>query len=92
MTTRDLSPRVLAGLVLNTDPYLSCEECFDQVDEMVEALLESGRPLSAEFGVHLRGCGACHEEAQTLATLVAPEFGLDPEDALARLERAVADA
>jgi hypothetical protein len=80
-----LRPEILARLTTDTEPWLSCDECFDQVDQYVEGLL-AGRPAtSPAMRVHLRGCPACAEEASTLLVLAAEDLGLDPEPALARL-------
>ena len=37
--------------------------------------------MEAAFRVHLMGCSVCREEAPSLATLVAPNHGLDPSRA-----------
>lgn len=79
-------------LTLNSDPWLSCDDCFDQADVMVEGLIAENIPLTHEFGVHLRACPACHEEATALAELVAEDFNLRVKDVLDRLEAAVAAA
>ncbi len=87
-----LSTTTIARLTANTDPWLSCDDCFDQVDAAVESLLGSAVPLTGEFRAHLRGCAACHEEAQSLAALVADEVGMTAAEGVARLDEAVATA
>jgi hypothetical protein len=59
------------ALTLSTEPYLSCEECFDLMDEYVESVV-AGRPEDAPLGLeeHLAGCAACAHEADTLLELV----------------------
>jgi hypothetical protein len=54
---------------------VSCEECFERLDEFVE--LELGG-LDADAAVpglraHLEGCPACREEHDSLLALVAGE-------------------
>ena len=60
----------VGALTLATEPYLSCEQCFDLMDEYVESVA-AGRP-DAPLGLeeHLAGCAACAQEAHTLLELV----------------------
>ena len=68
-----LSRQVALRLTLDTEPFLSCDDCFDLVDTYVEALLsDPGYDLPA-MRTHLVG-------------LVAEQDGLDPAAALSRLE------
>ena len=53
-------------------PELTCEECFDRLDEYVELELAGE---DAEAGVpgmraHLEGCPACREDHESLRELV----------------------
>lgn len=84
-----LSSEAIDRLTANTEPWLSCDDCFDDVDAAIEALLGSAVPLAEEFRAHLRGCAACHEEAQSLAALVAEQYNLPAVEAVARLDAAV---
>ena len=84
-----LGPDVIGRLTMNTDPWLSCDECFEQVDAVIEDLLNSSAPMSHEFGVHLRCCGVCHEEARSLAAIVASDYGLTSSQAVELLDAAV---
>lgn len=90
--TRDirLDQRAISALLADTDPYLSCDDCFDQVDAAIDALLAAGTPLDPPFRTHLASCGVCHEEALALIELIAPEHGVTREEAVARLEGALA--
>jgi len=58
-------------LTLETEPYLSCVECFDRMDEYVEALLANPDHDDEQMRVHLDACPACAEEATSLIQLVA---------------------
>lgn len=78
-----LNEHQVTALTKNTDPYLSCDDCFAQVDTTIEALLGDGTKMSREFTVHLSGCPACFDEAVALAELLAPGAGLSPEAAAA---------
>jgi hypothetical protein len=73
MTTRTPRPRdeIVSRLVVDTSPYLSCEECFERLDEYVEARARNARHTDLPMQAHLRGCSACREEAETLVELVA---------------------
>lgn len=74
-----LSPAAVEALVLDTTPWLSCEECFERLDtyaEAAEALLHDAADGSAvprgdlAMERHLRGCAACDEEARSLIALL----------------------
>ncbi len=57
-----------------------------------EALLGADTPFSEEFRVHLQACAVCHEEAESLATLVAADHSLSAEAAVNRIARELANA
>lgn len=64
-----LPPEAVEALLVDTTPWLSCEECFERLDTYVEARVGGGAPdLAMER--HLQGCAACHEEAEALRTLL----------------------
>ena len=81
-----LSMQAARSLTLDTEPYLSCDDCFDLVDAYVEALLSDPDHDHPAMRTHLAGCAACAEEARSLILLVAEQDGLDPAPALRRLE------
>jgi hypothetical protein len=82
---RPLTPEIARRFTVDTEPYLSCDDCFDLVDRYVEQLLDGVETDAPALRAHLAGCGACEEEARSLLLLVAAEQGLDPTPALARL-------
>ena len=90
MTGRHLSREAIARLTQDTEPWLSCDDCFDQSDAAIEGFLGAGLPLTEPLRVHLRGCAACLEEAQSLAALIADQYELTAVDAVARLDDEVA--
>ena len=58
-------------------PEIGCDECFERLDEYVDAELEAG-PAAADAAIpgmnaHLEGCPACAEDHQSLRDLVAGE-------------------
>ena len=73
-----LSDQAAHRLVLDTEPYLSCDDCFALVDTYVEALLADPSHDHPAMRVHLAGCVACAEEARSLVELVAADAGTDP--------------
>jgi hypothetical protein len=86
-TPRRLTPDDARALSLDTEPWLSCEDCFDLADRYAEALVEHPQTRQLpEMLVHLRGCAACAEETESLVRLVASDLGVDPAAALARLQ------
>ena len=89
--SRNLTSLAAAQLTLDAGPYLSCDDCFEQVDARVEALLSgAAEPLTPEFRAHLIGCAACREEAWSLAELVAQDLGVDRDIMRARFEGTLA--
>ena len=66
---------VVASLIADTSPYLSCDECFERLDEYVEARSSDLQHTDPAMHAHLRGCSACHEEAEALLELIARDPG-----------------
>lgn len=89
-TPKPLSSRAIHRLTVDTDPYLSCDDCFEHIDVVLDALLDSTAPLPEDFRAHLLGCAVCREEAESLAQVVATEHDLAPESAVTRLDDAIA--
>ena len=81
-----LSDEAVRALTLSTEPWLSCEDCFDLSDEFAELVLsDPGTQAMEPMFVHLRACPACAEEAESLVVLVAEEQEIDATEALRRL-------
>ena len=72
-TARPLTADTVVRLLLDTDPYLSCDDCFAQLDQYVERWVREPGHEEPRMRTHLEGCGACAEEAETLLSLL-----LDP--------------
>lgn len=83
---RQLAPQSVQALLVDTTPWLSCEECFELMDTHVEAMLRAesqgdawphgqvprtARDLAMDR--HLLGCAACQEEAQSLLALLTAD-------------------
>ncbi len=88
-TVRPLTQDDVRRLTVITEPWLSCEDCFDRVDVFVEEVLSGSTPVSEDFRVHLLGCSVCREEATSLATLVGPGLAIEAAVAKALLDAAV---
>ncbi len=73
--TYGLSPQTIAGLLADTSPYLSCDDCFTRLDEYVERRLQDPEYEDLAMHAHITGCGACAEEAATLTELLAQDAG-----------------
>ena len=60
-----------------TAEEVSCEACFDHLDEYVELEVAGGEPAAAMPGMraHLDGCPACREDHESLRDLVRAEDG-----------------
>lgn len=71
---RSLTEHQVERLTAKTDPWLSCDDCFDQVDYFIDALAtDSPAELDEPLRVHLQNCPACLEEAESLLTLIVEE-------------------
>lgn len=86
-----LTPEVIDRLTALSDPWLSCDDCFDQIDGAIDAVLGDGTPLDEPLRVHLLSCGVCHEEALSLAELVASDHDLAEVQATDRLNGAISN-
>lgn len=91
MTERRLTPELVRRFTVDAEPWLSCDDCFARVDEYVDGLLADPEYDLPAMSAHLRGCGACAEEAAALVDLAARDAGVDPETALTRLGRSGPD-
>lgn len=82
---RELTPEAVGRLTVDSQPWLSCDDCFDLVDRFVEQVLtDPGNDMPA-MRAHLAGCPACSEEATTLLLLAADDAGIDPSAARQRV-------
>jgi len=68
---RALDAEAIAALLADTDPYLSCDDCFARIDQYVEARAADPAYEDPAMAAHLRGCGACADEAESLLDLLA---------------------
>jgi hypothetical protein len=55
------------------EPEITCEQCFDLLDEYVELELQGGDADADIPGMraHLSGCPACHDDHETLLAFVS---------------------
>jgi len=90
-TTPPFDDDTAGRFVQRTDPWMSCDDCFDNQDEVVDAFVAGGTIPSRAFLVHLGACPACLEETRSLLALVTDESGLESEALLRRLDLALAD-
>ena len=68
--THELSVERIANLLTDTSPYLSCDDCFAQIDTYAEQRVADPQYDEPVMAAHLAGCGACREEAVTLMELL----------------------
>ena len=70
--TRRGDDAMLRALLGPAGPELSCEECFEELDRYVELELagESADEAIPGMRAHLEGCPACHDDHDSLRTLV----------------------
>ena len=68
-----LTDRAVHDLLVDTEPYLSCDDCFERIDAYVEQVVADPAHQDREMATHLDGCGVCAEEAQALQELIRQE-------------------
>ncbi|WP_427015521.1 hypothetical protein ACQCSX_11880 [Pseudarthrobacter sp. P1] len=83
---RNFTPKTVERLTLAAEPWLSCDDCFAQIDAYIELLLADAPHANPGLRAHLSGCSACYEEARSLLLLAAEDDGVDPDGALRRLD------
>src|SRR5204862_3027574 len=67
-------------LLVPAEPEVTCEECFELLDQYVELEL-AGEDADARLPglrAHLQGCPACREDHESLRDLVAGEVSPPP--------------
>jgi anti-sigma factor RsiW len=72
MHTSDRGNETLKRLLGPGERELLCEECFEKLDEYVDAELD-GEPADERIPgmrAHLEGCPACHEDYESLREFV----------------------
>jgi len=64
--------RLVGRLLGPTGPEVSCEECFEQLDQYVELELAGEDADTAYPGMraHFEGCSACAEDRESLRRLL----------------------
>ena len=75
MTEHNESELVLARLLGPEGPEVSCETCFEELDRYVELELAGVDADAAIPGLraHLEGCPACHDDHESLLSLVGSD-------------------
>ena len=68
--TRGVNAKIIASLLADTNPYLSCDDCFLRLDEYVERRVADPLYEVQAVKAHMAGCGACAEEVATLQELL----------------------
>jgi hypothetical protein len=63
---------LIARLLGPAGPEVTCEECFELLDQYVELEIAGEDPDARLPGVaaHLEGCPACHEDHESLRDFV----------------------
>ena len=73
MSTEHPDRDLVARLLGPADREVSCEQCFELLDQYVDLEL-AGEDADARLPgmrAHLEGCPACHEDHESLRDLVA---------------------
>ena len=75
MSTDDRGQELLRGLLGPVGPEVTCDECFELLDEYVELELageDADRRLPG-MREHMQGCPACDEDHESLRDFVRLE-------------------
>ena len=67
---RAITRELLHSLTQDTEPWLSCDDCFELIDEYVERRLADPAYVNPAMATHLQACAACAEEAESLHALL----------------------
>jgi predicted anti-sigma-YlaC factor YlaD len=81
MRTEDERNDILTRLLGHPGPEVSCEECFELLDEYVELELagaDADRRLPG-LSEHLQGCPACREDHESLRDFVRLERAVETD-------------
>ena len=64
--------RLLNRLLGPGEPEVTCEQCFELLDEYVDLEVQGGDAEAKLPGMraHLEGCPACHEDHESLLAFV----------------------
>jgi predicted anti-sigma-YlaC factor YlaD len=75
VSTENHHEGLITRLLGPSGPEVSCEDCFELLDEYVELELvgEAADARLPGMAEHLQGCPACREEHESLRDLVALE-------------------
>ena len=81
MTTEDERQDILTRLLGPAGPEVSCEECFELLDEYVDLELAGGDADRQLPGLreHLQGCPACREDHESLRDFLQLERAGQPD-------------
>ncbi len=77
-------PDHVVPFVRHIDPWISCDDCFEMIDEFVQGFVDDGTGLPHALRIHLNDCEVCLEEAETLIALLEADEHRDANAALAR--------
>ena len=70
---RIVTPEVLHAVILDTEPWLSCDDCFRLMDAYVERRLREPGHRDPAMDTHLAACAACEEEVRSLHDLLVED-------------------
>ena len=56
--------------VVDASPWMSCDECFDHLDEYVDRQSGASFEWLPAMKAHLTGCQVCREEMESLLALL----------------------
>lgn len=67
---------LVTTLTADTNPYLSCDDCFDQICAYVEKVVAEPLHEHPAMERHLQACPACADEAAAILELLNADAAL----------------
>lgn len=89
---RSLTSAQARKLTAPSEPWMSCDDCFEMMDCQVDAMLATrdvDNQMPEALRRHLANCPACYAEVEGLLCLAASESGVNERSASRSLRAAV---
>ena len=68
--SRSLPPARIQAFLIESEPYLSCEDCFTLLDRYAEEAVDGATVALPGMAARLASCPACADEAESLIELI----------------------
>ena len=68
-----LSDEQAQRFVVDARPWMSCDDCFEHLDEYLDCSPTTDFDWMPAMTAHLTGCQGCREEAESIRRLLAQD-------------------